>query len=347
MKVFLTKLARRAGFILLLLVAIFAIRLPQSYYLSIPEGSDYKKIPWDFRQLEAGRINENTRLFMGSSLCQASINDSLLDAIDSTDANYLNFGVSHGCNAISTYLLKEVLSTSQKKPGKVFLCLKSDSRPTGIHRMYGAVVDRGEILSTLPLRNIRFGECFFKKFAWNMNFITGCYKLDTRDADQIHYSNYGQVQIEQKEARDISKMYQANLKPMRELIRFMKAAKGRHEPGGVMRSLSDFKMDYLNNMYFQDQKFLESARMLEEQGVAFDVILYPNYTATQMGEEETIAQFYKQLYPEINFDLHHLIALRSEALKNPALWRDLNHLNEEGAALYSTLLRPLLNDYYK
>ncbi len=343
MKTFLTKLAVRAGFILLLLIIIFAIRLPQSYYLSIPEGSDYRKIPWDFRQIDAGRIDGNTRLFMGSSLCQASIDDSLLDILDSTDANYLNFGVSHGCNAISAYLLKEVLRKSEKKPAKVFLCLKSDSRPTGIHRMYGVVADQNEILSTFPLRNIRFGECFFKKFSWNINFLTGCYKLDTRDMNLIHRSYYGQVHIEQEGERDINKLYKANVPPMKELVRFMKVAKGRHEPGGFMRRLSDFRMDYLNNMYFQDQKFLESVQMLEEQGVDFDIILYPNYTATQLGEEETIVAFYKQLYPEIDFNRHQLIAIKSEELKNPSLWRDLNHLNREGAALYSRLLLPVLN----
>jgi hypothetical protein len=344
MKVFLKKLTIRAGFILILLVIIFSIQLPSSYYLSIPEGSVYSKIPWDFRQIDAKRIDESTRLFIGSSLCETGINDSLMEAIDTSSAQFLNFGVSHGCNAISTFILRKTIAEGGNRPHKVYLCLKSDSRPTGIHRMYGVIADRSEILGTIPFRNIRFMECFFKRFSWNINSLTGVYKMNTHDSNMIHHSNYGQVQMDHNESRDIAKLHKTKIPQMQELARFMKASKGRHEPGGFMRKLSNWKMDYLDNMYFQDEKFLESTKILGEAGVDYDIILYPNYTAVQLNEEQSIIDFYKQLYADIDFNQHQIICVHSDSLKNPLLWQDLNHFNNEGSAVYSRLLLPLLAD---
>jgi hypothetical protein len=194
--------------------------------MSIPKGSVCSKIPWDFRQLESKRITENTRLFIGSSLCKTGINDSLMEARDTSAAQFLNFGVSHGRNAISTFILRKTIAERGNRPHKVYLCLKSDSRPTGIHRMYGVIADRSEILGTIPFRNIRFMECFFKRFSWNVNTVTGIYKMNTHDDHMIHQSNYGQVQMDYDEPRDINKLHNKTKVPqMQEIARFMKASR--------------------------------------------------------------------------------------------------------------------------
>jgi hypothetical protein len=346
MRRFLIKMTWRTLFMLVVVMGVFSFRWSDAYYYHIPEGTTYSKIPWINRQMEASRVNDQTVLFVGSSICKGGVNDSLLNAWDSTSTQFLNFGVSHSCNAITEELLEELIVRRHQKPKHVYLCLKSDARPTSIHNMYPVIAEPQAILNTFTEANIKAPLCVFKKASWNLNYLSRSYKFDNSYAPFIHTSEYGYELYKDADSSEVEKLYRDNKKAVQSMIEFMRTTKGRHAPGGILRKLSNMKMDYLDNMIFQDEKFEACAALLEREGIPFDVILYPNLIVQREGQEQVLAAYYKQLYSAIDFTKHEVIIAIHPELARSIYWQDMNHLNKRGAALYSDALFKSINQQH-
>jgi hypothetical protein len=344
MRRFLLKMTWRTLLMLAVVFAVFAFKWSDKYYYHIPEGTTYSKIPWINRQMDAARVNSETVLFVGSSICKGGVNDSLLNAWDSTSTQYLNFGVSHSCNAITEELLEELIVRRGQKPKHVYLCMKSDARPTSIHNMYPVIAEQEAILETFGEANIKAPLSVFKKASWNLNYFSRHYKFDNSYAPFIHTSEYGYELYKDADTNAVNLLYKQNKGAVLSMIEFMKTTKGRHAPGGVLRTISNMKMDYLDNMIFQDAKFEACAALLEREGISFDVILYPNLIVQREGQEEVLAAFYKQLYSGIDFSKHQVVIAKTPELSKTEYWQDMNHLNKRGASIYSSALFTAINE---
>jgi hypothetical protein len=335
MRRFLRKMALRGAVTLVLVLAVFAIRWSKAYYYTIPEGTSFSKIPWIYRQLEANRIDDQTVLFVGSSICKGGVNDSLFTFWDSSGTKYLNLGVSHSCNAITAELLRELVERRGIRPKKVYLCLKSDARPSNIHAMYPVIADGSSILQSFGQSNIRATESVFKKAAWNINWFTEGYKFDASNPDLVHHSEYGYEAYKETDSVSVMRLYQNNLGPVKSTIEFMRTTKGRHGEGGIKRKLSNLKMDYLDNMVFQDHEFEACASILDQAGIPYEVILYPNMIVAREEAQGILSAYYSQLYSGIDFQKHPILTVEDVELKGVKYWQDMNHLNKRGAEVLS------------
>ena len=108
-KRFVAKMAVRAAVLGALCTLVFYVPLSREYYFSILKYSDYSKISWIENKLNETQNLDSTVVFVGSSICLNGVNDSLLNALDTSSTQYLNLGMTHTCFAIIDALLEDML----------------------------------------------------------------------------------------------------------------------------------------------------------------------------------------------------------------------------------------------
>src|SRR5690606_40166584 len=116
MKTFLTKIS---FFFLALTVCILClsqIHISDEFVVEQTSGTSYEKLAWDIKKLEHPDELDNVNVFIGPSLIQGDINDSILSA---KGINSVNLGINHNGFDLDHYIAKRILEKS--KPGKIYL----------------------------------------------------------------------------------------------------------------------------------------------------------------------------------------------------------------------------------
>jgi hypothetical protein len=343
MRRFIKILLGRILIVLIVVAACFAIKLNDGYYWYLPEGTAYNKIPWIYRTASDGKLDERYEIFLGSSICKSAIDDRLMTEMDSTGKVYLNFGVNHSCNALTEIVLERLIKTWKNKPGKIYLCLKTDARPVNIHQMYPIVAHADEILESALEGNTQAAGSFFRHASWNIYAATKTWKMDTFDDSLVQRSPWGLSTSHKIDTAYVLSLEKSGKQATQNLMEFVNTVNGAGSKASMMRKLSQLKMRVWDNMDFQDISFLNTAQKLDAAEIPYDVVLYPNFAVTRFNGQRSVESHYYTLYPEIDWTQHKIIALQSEDLKKPQYWEDLNHLNEEGARIFSSALKRYLD----
>lgn len=342
MKTFLKKSLFRLLIFLVLLTLVFFIRLPRSYYFSIPEKTDFSKMSWIENKLNTTESFDNTIVFVGSSICFNGINDSLLNAWDTTSTQYLNLGITHTCYAIVDAMLENIIIDRKLHPKKVMLCFKGDAMARNIHNMYSLVADSDQILESAANGNTFFIPAFLKHASWNTHAVTRNFKLDEGKEHERFVSDYGFEPQRVRDSVEVEKIYN-RLKAGSEanFLAIEQEAKGL--PQSLKLRLLLTKIDYLENIKFQRKSFEKSAALLDKYGIEYDIILYPNLISARMDKSYLMADYMKRTFTNIDFTKHNVITVTDPQFKNAALYVDMNHLNPNGASKLSKYVFDILN----
>lgn len=337
MKTFTKKILIRFFLLLILVSVLFSLKLPRSYYFSIPEKTDFSKMTWIEHKLNSSANLDSTIIFVGSSICFNGINDSLLNKWDSSSTQYLNLGLTHTCYAIVDALLENIIKDRKLHPKKVMLCFKGDAMARNIHNMYSLVAESDEILQSAVDGNMLFIPSFLKKASWNVNAVTRSFKyVEEKDA-LLFSSNYGFDPQRFRDSAEVESAYR-RLKSGSEanFAAIEQDAKGG--PQGWKLKLLLAKVDYLENVKFQRKEFEKSAAMLDKYGIDYDIILYPNLISARLEKEYLMANYIERTFTEIDYDKHKIITVNDPAFRNASNYVDMNHLNPKGANILTKII---------
>ncbi len=330
MKTFLKKSLFRLLIFMVLLALVFFIRLPRSYYFSIPEKTDFSKMTWIENKLNATESFDNTIVFVGSSITFNGINDSLLNAWDTTSTQYLNLGITHTCYAIVDAMLENIIIDRKLHPKKVMLCFKGDAMARNIHNMYSLVADSEQILTSAADGNMLFVPSFLKRASWNTHALTHYFKLDEGDEKERFVSNYGFDPQRVRDSIEVEKIY-TRLKAGSEANFNSIEQEAKGGPQSLKLRLLLTKIDYMENIKFQRKSFERSAALLDKYGIDYDILLYPNLISARLEKSYLMADYIKRTFTGIDFTKHSVITVTDPAFKNASLYVDMNHLNPKGA----------------
>ncbi len=332
MRKFLIKLGIRLSIMAVICGAYGWIKWSPDYYASIPFGTSYGKLEWIHNKLKSNAVKDGSVIFLGSSICMNSVNDSLLGEWDSTDLKYHNLGLPHTCYAIVHEVLEDIVEVRGIQPKKVYLCLKSDAIAINIHKMYPLAADASDILESVGQGNVLAGQTYFKRIAWNNNFFTRSFKLKTLDSTYISASNYGfryHLPIDSLESEKNYKRQSVISTPNFDAI---EKVNNGESPNWKLQLLL-FHLDWLENVHFQKECVRNSIALLERLGIEYDIILYPNLVLHRQQRVQVMLDYYYRTFPEIKANGHEIIYFDGDYLGNAKYWVDMNHLNKDGAEL--------------
>lgn len=321
------------GLRLVILTAICAIcasiHWPIDYYTNIPRGTSYGKLSWIYNAMDSSKVGHQTNVFVGSSICLNSVNDSLMNELDTSEANYINLGLPHTCFALAYEVLEEMVQRGIR-PKKVYLCLKSDAMAKDIHQMYPLVADAGDMVESIPEGNVLAGQSLLKRMAWNQHYWSQAYKFHALDTAYLRPSNYGFRPLAPRDSQAVEQYYATyaafNSKQL-EVIEKMRGGEGVNWRLKVQLA----RLDWLNNAHFQRECVRKSMALLEEKQIDFDVIMYPNLVLQRQGGYALMQAYYHEVFPEISARGHRLIVPEGAYLRDASNWNDMNHLNSRGA----------------
>ncbi len=341
LSLFLRNVGIRIFFLLILMTLFFVLPIPRAYYFSTMERTIHSKLSWVWEKLSETESFDKTIVFVGSSVCFYGIDDELLSTTDTTGMSYLNFGVVHHCNDISDVILREMIERRGLKPNKVILCLKSDALARDVHHMYPLAAHTSEILETLPNGNTQFIPTVLKRIAWNTNYFTGNFKFDTGEDSLIFSGAYGFEAQTPVDSSQMEKKYNAQHTGMESVFSFLQT-EARSSSPGIKNKLLAAKRSYVDNEYFQNKIFAQSAQLLDQHEIEYSILLYPNFAASRAGKEEAMVAYAQMHLSSIDFKKHPILVIKDKRLSNASSWVDMNHLSMEGAAIFSNKVRETL-----
>ncbi len=162
-----------------------SVKISDDYIVYKTAGTSYHKIAWnlDLINNHPERI-KGKLLFMGSSLVQEGISDSLLSF---SGFPALNCATNGNGNELVLYFLKRLLPF---QPSAVYLQqYKTDK--TGLHGLTPMILRPGELLESGQAINLHFVEYMFKRVGHVCDYLL--WQAAGTSYTNISYSRYGQV----------------------------------------------------------------------------------------------------------------------------------------------------------
>jgi hypothetical protein len=331
-KRFIAKMAVRVAVLGALCTLVFYVPFSREYYFSILKYSDYSKISWIENKLNETETLDSTVVFVGSSICLNGVNDSLLNALDTSSTQYLNLGMTHTCFAIIDALLEDMLERRELRPKKVLLCFKGDAMARYIHTMYPVQATTGHIQSSALEYNTQYVPSFLKRVSWNVHALTRYGKYIPSVEEKEFVSDYGFKPQPFNTPEKVEKSYK-NLRAGSESN--FNAIQGENE-GRMLPLKSQVLLAYndvTQNVLFQRAMFAKSAHRLDELNIPYDIIVYPNLVSSRMQTKEIMANYIKRTFTSIDYSKHNVITFNDTAFANAKYYVDMNHLNPDGAEL--------------
>jgi hypothetical protein len=116
MKIFLKKIVGFSLFLIIVIIAICEIQIPDATVIWLTENTSYEKIAWNVRLINNSHEQlKNSYIFIGPSLVEGAINDSMLNSFGYKS---INMGVRHGGADLDYYFVSRII---EHKPGFIFL----------------------------------------------------------------------------------------------------------------------------------------------------------------------------------------------------------------------------------
>jgi len=310
-------------------------------------NTQYKKVAWNINLLnnKSDKIRNST-IFLGSSLVQGAVNDSILK-INGIKA--INMGVPHNGNELWLYFLNRI---KKKKPAKIYF-LKGKIGYRGLHKLTPLVYTSSELLRSGQNLNLNFVSFIFKKARLSFEFLKfkifkpehesidnqflnkedgfvyDIHAIKRKDFDKnIKNSDFDEYFNLYKNGFLYNKEKKQNLffKKIKILKRYL--------------IHSFFKKDFFHNFKTQ-QKFIKTAQILcKENNIKFKKIYIP-----LLVDVNNHSGYNQSRYINVETDYNLILELNTyDFLNSVEYWSDKDHLSKEGAHVFTERLVHHLNN---
>ncbi|WP_318308119.1 hypothetical protein [Flagellimonas crocea] len=355
MRKFLVQLGILSSIVLLACFLLSEVTFSDDFLVYKTKDTAFKKIGWNLNLInnEPKRL-ENSIVFLGSSLVQGGINDSLLQQ---SGISAINMGVPHNGNEIGLYFLERI----KDKDPKEVIFLKGKTPFNGLHKMTPLLYTSSELFEGGQRFNPDYISFVFKKTKLCLEYIF--FKmLQKQPKADLEYSNflsrpygvvyatdtvstkiYNETVLEntKKKSDEYYNLYQNDFLYQDEIngsafSNNLKIAKRK------LVLTAWVENNFITNIKSQES-FIESAiQICKRNEIKVGKIYIPklvdvkNYSNVPYNRN-----FYKPV-PSDSIGVYHLDSF--QFLKAKEHWADFDHLDESGADLFTKeVLKTLQN----
>jgi len=211
-----------------------------------------------------------------------------------------------------------------------------------IHNMYPAYADPSLILSSAAQSNMLYFPSVLKRVSWNVHYLTRSFKLPEEDFSKSFDSNYGFKPLNKEPTEKVEKLYLSQRKGSEANFNAI-LSENEGNPRSAKTELILAYADISENVNYQRKMFERAAKRLDDHGIPYDIILYPNLVSARMEKPDIMANYIKRTFTGIDYSQHRVITANDTAFANARYYNDMNHMNPDGANL---LTRYIYNQLY-
>jgi len=346
MKRFLVQFGVISILILIICFGLSQVTFSDDFISYKTKDTAYKKIGWNLHLIneEPERIN-NSVIFLGSSLVQVAINDSLMQA---NGINAINMGVPHNGNELWLYFLDRL---KDKNPKKVIF-LKGKTPFQGLHKLTPLLFTSSKLIANGQSINKDYIEFVFKKSKLTLEYLFFNFFGDNTsnlEYDKFLKNPYGVVFVKDTISRGYyDEVVQVKtIKDSDEYYNLYKNDFRYQKEVGNDNFMTNFRVlkrrlvidywvgnNYISNIWSQERFADEMIQIGLNNGIDIQKIYIP-----KLVDVNHYSGYERSDYKAVPSDSVGILSLDDHGfLKEHALWGDFDHLDEEGANLYTQKL---------
>lgn len=312
----------------------------------------YKKVAWNLNTINNRKeLLDNSTIFLGSSIVQGGINDSLLN---SAGIKATNMGVPHNGNELTLYFQNRILKSSNPKK---IIYLKGKIPYSGLHKLTPLLYTSSELLKNGQTINFDYLNFLFKKSKLSLEYFT--YNLIGRKTDYDGHGpflskSFGQINVTNEILESDYYKYIGTGEGTRMDENFNLYLndylyKTEKNDSKIVKTLKQFKrkttqLILKNNFFFNrenQQKFiLNAVKGAKKHEVNHEMIYIP--ILIDVGSNYAYSRSYYRKGPLDDNGIIHLGSY--DFLADRDYWDDKDHLNQRGSELFTERIIPYLED---
>jgi len=341
MKRFLIQTAIFSVFIFALVFALDEITFSDAFIKSKTDETEYSKIAWNFHMLNnKPELIEGSTIFMGSSLVQGAVNDSIAH---SKGLKVYNFALPHNGYDLNLYFVNRI---KKLKPKSIFF-LQEKNNYKGLHKLTPLLNRPSNLLRWGQKINFHFANYFFKRAKLSLEYLVFSLK-DKQVHSSTTYKDYGIV-FDNKPFKSGTRFEDAFLKKLSKRDEYLNLYQNEflyaeeRDDFDSFKRLVQLKRKAINTLwvsnnlitnYKSQQEFLEEAeKIIGEENIIFSKIYVPVLSDVVKDSERYERSYFSQKKSDSVISLGDFYFLNS-----PIYWSDEAHVNEEGARVFSEKL---------
>ncbi|MFC4220503.1 hypothetical protein [Flagellimonas marina] len=347
MRKFLVQLAILSSFVLLTCFLLSQVTFSDEFIVHKTKDTAYKKIGWNLNLIKnhQERIKGST-IFLGSSLVQGALNDSLMQ---NNGMNVINMGVPHNGNEIGVYFINRLM---ELKPKEVVL-LKGKTPFQGLHKMTPLLYTSTGLFRSGQGFTVDYISFVFKKAKLCLEYFFFQIFPDKKNSDKAYeaflYRQYGVLYAHDtipQQVYDEAISRRTGSKSDEYYNLYLNDYLYRSESGNpsFMNKLKVLKRKFVLNVWMQSdllkntksqERFVDTAiQLCEQEGIKISKLYVPKLVDVNQYEGYT-REFYKKVQSDsvgvYDMDTYQFLKSRNH-------WADFDHVDQSGADLFTKKL---------
>lgn len=349
MKRFLLQFGAISLVFLLLCTVLSSLTYSERFIMYKTLDTPYKKVAWNLSLIEKHPERlKNSTVFLGSSLVQGAIQDSLLQA---NNIPALNMAVPHNGNDLNLYFFERIMPYNPKK----IFWLKGKVPYTGLHKLTPLLYKPAGLLSKGQGLNSSFIRYFFKRVKLSMEFIgfqlfQGEWKPSSSEQAFLNRP-YGYIIAPGALDSEVFASYQqkSNSRTDEYFNLYLNEFKYQKElgEGGIGHTVQYWKRklvhqgylksNFLRNVGAQEAFVSQALAQGQENQIELTKLYVPLLVdAFDYSQVSYKRSFYQNTKTDAEVPVYSLNEF--SFLSRADLWSDEDHVNEEGAFLFTNAL---------
>lgn len=328
--------------------ALNSIQFSHDFIVLKTIDTPYRKVAWNMLMIEKHPERfQGSTIFLGSSLVQGAVNDSLLSQ---NGMKYINLAVPHNGNELNLYFLEKVV---ELKPEKV-IWLKGKVPYSGLHKLTPLIYTPSELLSRGQTFNSSFVRYFFKRTKLSMQYL-GFLLLDgklelTKNQQTFLGKVYGYIsapgQLSQKVFNDYTdgkisrndEYYNLYLNNYKYTSEQGKSGLGQLFKFWKRKLVQEkyLKSNFIRNVKCQENFILQAKGLMDINGIKFQKMYIPLLIDVLNYDGVDYQRSYYQSTSSDTSDV--LYFMNYTFLSRVNYWSDVDHLSKEGATHFTNKL---------
>lgn len=339
MRRFLIKISSLSVVVLLVCFLLSELEFSDAFIIEKTKDTAFEKVAWNINLINnnSEQIKGST-IFLGSSLVQGGINDSLLNA---KGFKTINMGVPHNGNEIPLYFLNRL---KDKKPKEVII-LKGNTPFQSLHKMTPLLYTSSQIFSFGQSINLDYVRFLFKKTKLALEYMFYKNASNTVTLD-LFKKKYGVIFDEHTISEETYESWvnQNLVKKGDEYYNLYQNGflyNKEKNANTVIKRLKIFKRktvyhlwsknNFLTNIDSQENYIKTSYKICNTKGIQFSKIYIP-----KLIDVNNYMGYKRNTFKQTETDYLGVIFFKDyNFLKKRNHWADADHIDESGANLFT------------
>ncbi|MCB0695805.1 MAG: hypothetical protein KDC07_00490 [Chitinophagaceae bacterium] len=328
MKKFLSKISLFLLVLLACLIGLSQIHISDEFVIEKTHETSYEKLAWDLKKLQHPETLNDANIFIGPSLVQGDVNDSMLTA---SGIYSVNMAINHNGFDLDHYVAKRIMEVS--KTEKMFLYRPRDGGSM-LHPMMPLLVSPIDYACTYHQFPVTFIRKYFpKRVYFAMQYLWSKVFPGNAIYQPSAYGWRGEVNTV------IGSMKDNEAAIEEEIARREDFGKTRINKDGTFYTPSTIKSYWRKTLYYYRGAAEPIRRITVESAQKYNIpvseIYMPVYDDAIIDSRTDNKTFFRQIS---GYDYDCFTLSSYSFLNDSNLWFDHHHLNSNGAVMFTDSL---------